>query len=213
MSLKRQKCHFGSRPASPVCRDKQTVSESLRAQSQIADSHYLFRMEGHVRDESVIGTKADVRRPLQVYDGVDAPPTASMCQSGGVEHHLREASVSEVIIIGLDIAKHVFHAYGATGSEELNEPIVPRARIYDLVPVRELPYGPAALSLHQRPDRWQHPTTCRYSSKTACISRGVHSWVHALASLEHPTRPKIVQPSHAQGDAVFELPQARWGSR
>src|ERR1700722_8527377 len=57
-------------------------------------------------------TKAGVRRPLQVYDGVDAPPTASMRQSGGVEHHLREASVSEVIIIGLDIAKHVFHAHG-----------------------------------------------------------------------------------------------------
>src|SRR5271155_1749109 len=36
-----------------------------------------------------------------------------MCQSGGVEHHLREASVSEVIIIGLDIAKHVFYAHGA----------------------------------------------------------------------------------------------------
>src|SRR5438477_5794558 len=34
-----------------------------------------------------------------VYDGVDAPPTASMCQSGDVEHHLREASVSEVITI------------------------------------------------------------------------------------------------------------------
>jgi len=23
------------------------------------------------------------------YDGVDAPPTASMCQSGGVEHHFK----------------------------------------------------------------------------------------------------------------------------
>jgi hypothetical protein len=42
-------------------------------------------------------------------------PTASMCQSGGVEHHLREASVSEVSIIGLDISKHVFHAHGADG--------------------------------------------------------------------------------------------------
>src|ERR1700746_1919820 len=38
-----------------------------------------------------------------------------MCQSGGVEHHLREASVSEVIIIGLDIAKYVFHVHGADG--------------------------------------------------------------------------------------------------
>src|ERR1700704_5392146 len=49
----------------------------------------------------------------RIYDGMDAPPTASMCQSGGVEHHLREASVSKVSIIGLDIAKHVFHAHGA----------------------------------------------------------------------------------------------------
>jgi hypothetical protein len=64
--------------------------------------------------------------------------------------------------------------YGATvGETRPEEPgvlIVPRARLYDLVPVCELPYGPAALSLHQRPDRWQHPTTCR-PSKTACISR------------------------------------------
>src|ERR1700676_4676811 len=36
-----------------------------------------------------------------------------MCQSGGVDHHLREASVSEVSTIGLDIAKDVFHAHGA----------------------------------------------------------------------------------------------------
>src|SRR4029079_16191643 len=41
------------------------------------------------------------------------PPTASMRQSEGVKHHLREASVSEVIIIGLDIAKYVFHVHGA----------------------------------------------------------------------------------------------------
>src|SRR6516162_9937522 len=47
-----------------------------------------------------------------IYDGVDAPPTASMCQSGDVEHHLREACVSEVTTIGLDIAKYVFHAHG-----------------------------------------------------------------------------------------------------
>src|SRR6478735_8481805 len=40
------------------------------------------------------------------------PRTASMCQSGVFEHHLREASVSGVITVGLDIAKHVFHAHG-----------------------------------------------------------------------------------------------------
>ena len=36
-----------------------------------------------------------------------------MCQSGGVETPLREAPVSEVTTIGLDIAKNVFHAHGA----------------------------------------------------------------------------------------------------
>jgi transposase len=41
------------------------------------------------------------------------PPTASTCQSDGVVHHLSETSVAEVITIGLDIAKHVFHAHGA----------------------------------------------------------------------------------------------------
>ena len=55
---------------------------------------------------------------------------------------------------------------GETGPEKPDVLIVPRARIYDLVPVRELPDGPAAPSLHQRPDRWQHPTTCQSSSKT-----------------------------------------------
>jgi hypothetical protein len=69
---------------------------------------------------------------------------------------------------------------GETGPEEPDAPIVPGARFYDLVPVRELPYGPAAPSLHQRPDRWQHPTTCRSSSKTACTWWGVHRWVHGL---------------------------------
>jgi hypothetical protein len=45
--------------------------------------------------------------------------------------------------------------YGATveetGLEEPDALIVPGARIYDLVPVRELPYGPAAPLMHQRP--------------------------------------------------------------
>jgi acyl-lipid omega-6 desaturase (Delta-12 desaturase) len=72
---------------------------------------------------------------------------------------------------------------GETGPEEPDEPIVPGARFYDLVPVRELPYGPAAPSLHQRPDRWQHPTTCRSSSKTACTWWGVHRWVLMWAAL------------------------------
>ena len=63
----------------------------------------------------MVGTNvafAAKRTMTRIYDGVDAPPTASMCQSGVFEHHLREASVSEVITVGLDIAKHVFHAHG-----------------------------------------------------------------------------------------------------
>ena len=36
-----------------------------------------------------------------------------MCHDGGVEQHLKEASVSQLTTIGLDIAKHVFHAHGA----------------------------------------------------------------------------------------------------
>src|SRR5918912_1090423 len=39
-----------------------------------------------------------------------------MCQSGGVEHHLREASMGEVSIIGLDLAKNVFQVHGADAS-------------------------------------------------------------------------------------------------
>ena len=63
---------------------------------------------------------------------------------------------------------------GETGPEKPDVLIVPAARIYDLVPVRELPYGPAAPSLHQRPDRWQHLTTCQPSSKNRlhCTWRG-----------------------------------------
>jgi hypothetical protein len=52
-------------------------------------------------------------RPPRLMMGWTPRPTASMCQSGDVEHHLREASVSKVIMIGLDIAKHVFHVHGA----------------------------------------------------------------------------------------------------
>jgi transposase len=39
-----------------------------------------------------------------------------MCQSGGVEHHWKEASVTEVSTIGLDIAKLVFQVHGADAS-------------------------------------------------------------------------------------------------
>ena len=41
------------------------------------------------------------------------PLSALMCQSGGVRKQLEEASVTEVHIIGLDLAKRVFQAHGA----------------------------------------------------------------------------------------------------
>ena len=47
------------------------------------------------------------------------PPTASVCQTAGVESHQREASVSEVSTIGLDLAKNVFQAHGASSSGEV----------------------------------------------------------------------------------------------
>jgi hypothetical protein len=51
----------------------------------------------------------DLVSKVAVFDGVDAPPTALVCHSGGVEeNHLREASMGEVSTIGLDLAKNVF---------------------------------------------------------------------------------------------------------
>src|SRR3954466_7726532 len=54
------------------------------------------------------------RRLRRVQDG--RPRTASACQSGGVEHHSRAASMGQVNTIGLDIAKRVFQAHGADAS-------------------------------------------------------------------------------------------------
>src|SRR6516225_6431060 len=49
-------------------------------------------------------------------DGVDAPPTASVCQGDGVELPPKEASMEQATTIGLDIAKHVFQVHGADGA-------------------------------------------------------------------------------------------------
>ena len=48
-------------------------------------------------------------------DGVDAPRRHRYAKVEVLKHHLKEASVSQVITIGLDIAKNVFHAHGADG--------------------------------------------------------------------------------------------------
>src|SRR3954447_8436766 len=44
------------------------------------------------------------------------PPTALVCQSGGVEHPVREASMGQVSTIGLDLAKSIFQVHGADAS-------------------------------------------------------------------------------------------------
>src|SRR3954451_12707168 len=49
-------------------------------------------------------------------EGTVTPPTALVCQSGGVEHHSREASMGQVSTIGLDLAKSIFQVHGADAS-------------------------------------------------------------------------------------------------
>src|SRR3982751_5967260 len=51
------------------------------------------------------------RRLPRVQGG--RPPTALVCQSGGVEHHSREASMNQVSTVGLDLAKYIFQLHGA----------------------------------------------------------------------------------------------------
>ena len=54
-------------------------------------------------------------------DGVDAPPRTGIkvCHSGDVEStKLEEASMNEVTMIGVDLAKSVFQAHGATATGE-----------------------------------------------------------------------------------------------
>ena len=43
---------------------------------------------------------------------------------------------------------------------------------------RELPYRPStATAAHNRPDRWQHPTTCQNFEIHPCAEGGVHRWI------------------------------------
>jgi len=97
-----------------------------------------------------------------------------MCQSGGVEHHLREASVAEVSIIGLDIAKHVFHVHGADGKgRALFSKRISRGKLLDFFAAQ--PICTVALD--------------------AC--GGAHHWARQLAQLGHSVRlipPAYVKP-------------------
>src|SRR6266516_5809633 len=97
-----------------------------------------------------------------------------MCQSGGVEHHLREASVSKVIIIGLDIAKHVFHAHGA---DERGRAIFSKR-----------------ISRGKLLDFFAAQPSCTVALE-AC--GGAHHWARQLTQLGHEVRlipPASVQP-------------------
>ncbi len=117
------------------------------------------------------------------YDGVDAPPTASMCQSGGVEHHLREASVAEVSIIGLDIAKHVFHVHGADGKgRALFSKRISRGKLLDFFAAQ--PICTVALD--------------------AC--GGAHHWARQLAQLGHSVR--LIPPAYVKPFAKRQMNDA-----
>ena len=51
--------------------------------------------------------------------------------------------------------------------------------------------GPQPLVLHQRPDRWQHPTTCNLQ-ETACVLRGVHRWIADRPLSDRPARKQTL---------------------
>ena len=134
----------------------------------------------------LLGDKRTSSAPANflIYDGVDAPPTASMCQSGGIEHHLREASVSKVITIGLDIAKHVFHAHGADGrGRAIFSKRISRGKLLDFFAAQ--PSCTVALE--------------------AC--GGAHHWARQLTQLGHEVRlipPAYVKPfvKRQKNDAI-----------
>ena len=112
------------------------------------------------------------------------PPTALMCQGGGVEHHLREGSVSEAIIIGLDIAKYVFHAHGVDGRvRAIFSKRITRRKLLDFFAAQ--PSCTVALE--------------------AC--GGAHHWARLLTQLGHEVRlipPAYVKPfvKRQKNDAI-----------
>jgi hypothetical protein len=67
-----------------------------------------FAMSGY-HPEAEIGTAG-------VYDGVDDPPTASICQSGGVEHQLVWVSLS--MFFTPTAQRSGVERYSASGSAE-----------------------------------------------------------------------------------------------
>src|SRR3954466_3450790 len=101
------------------------------------------------------------------------PPTASTCQSRGVEHHSREASVGEVSTIGLDLAKLVFQAHGADAS------------------------GGVVFRKKLRRDQ----VLAFFASQPRCVvameaCAGAHHWARELAALGH--EPRLIPPPYVK---------------
>ena len=130
---------------------------------------------------SHVAPKADIGRHFMMGW---TPPTALMCQGGGVEHHLREGSVSEAIIIGLDIAKYVFHAHGVDGrGRAIFSKRITRRKLVDFFTAQ--PSCTVALE--------------------AC--GGAHHWARLLTQLGHEVRlipPAYVKPfvKRQKNDAI-----------
>ena len=107
-----------------------------------------------------------------------------MCQSGVFEQHLREASVSGVITVGLDIAKHVFHAHGVDDQgRALFSKRISRGKLLDFFAAQ--PSCTVALE--------------------AC--GGAHHWARQLTQLGHEVRlipPAYVKPfvKRQKNDAI-----------
>src|SRR5262245_59172614 len=98
-------------------------------------------------------------------------PTASMCQSGGVEHHLREASVSKVSTIGLDTSKHVFHAHGADGrGRAIFSKRINRAKLLDVFATQ--PSCTVALEACGGAHHWARQLTGPVSSPSLAMKFG-----------------------------------------
>ena len=115
------------------------------------------------------------RHPVGHSDGVDAPYGIAMCQGSGVETcYEEEASMSNVSIVGLDIAKSSFHAHGADehGGKVFSKAL-PRGRVLDFLSRIE----PCLVALE------------------ACA--GAHHWGREISALGHEVRliaPQYVKP-------------------
>jgi transposase len=112
------------------------------------------------------------------------PPTALMCQGEGVEHHLREGSVSEAIIIGLDIGKYVFHAHGWMGA-----------------------VGRYSASGSRGESCWISSQPSRVGTVALEACGGAHHWARLLTQLGHEVRlipPAYVKPfvKRQKNDAI-----------